>query len=115
VRIDANSDKEERLRELKRGFRAVSRRYERAMMARKLPRFAMIATLAVVVASAVAWGFIKSPWPFASTVAHIMSVPNCAAARAVDLAPAKKGQPGYWGRHDRDGDGLACEPWPKPN
>ena len=37
--------------------------------------------------------------------------PNCAAARAAGAAPIMAGQPGY-GRHiDRDGDGIACEPY----
>ncbi len=35
--------------------------------------------------------------------------PNCAAVRAADAAPLRRGQPGY-GRHlDHDGDGRACE------
>jgi hypothetical protein len=48
-----------------------------------------------------------------TTLKHIASFPNCDAARAVGLAPSKKGQPGYWNRHDRDGDGIACERWPR--
>ena len=36
---------------------------------------------------------------------------NCAAARAAGAAPLRVGDPGY-GRHlDRDGDGIACEPF----
>jgi hypothetical protein len=30
---------------------------------------------------------------------------------AVGLTPARRGQPGYWPKHDRDQDGWACEPW----
>lgn len=44
-------------------------------------------------------------------VRHLAAFPNCDAARAVGLAPARRGQPGYYRRHDRDQDGLACEPW----
>ncbi|UVF22038.1 excalibur calcium-binding domain-containing protein [Microvirga terrae] len=44
---------------------------------------------------------------------HIAAVPNCSAARLVGLAPAYKGQPGYWPWHDRDGDNWACEPYPR--
>lgn len=40
---------------------------------------------------------------------HVAAVPNCAAARAVGLAPAVRGAAGYWPAHDRDRDGLACE------
>jgi len=28
------------------------------------------------------------------------------------LAPARRGQPGYWQKNDADNDGIACEPWP---
>lgn len=35
--------------------------------------------------------------------------PNCAAARAAGAAPIRRGDPGYSGRLDRDGDGVACE------
>lgn len=35
--------------------------------------------------------------------------PNCAAARAAGVAPIYYGEPGYRGRLDRDGDGIACE------
>ncbi|WP_349643612.1 excalibur calcium-binding domain-containing protein [Bradyrhizobium genosp. SA-3] len=40
-----------------------------------------------------------------TTLKHIASSPNCDFARLVGLAPARRGEPGYWGRHDRDGDG----------
>ncbi|RUX00540.1 excalibur calcium-binding domain-containing protein [Mesorhizobium sp. M8A.F.Ca.ET.202.01.1.1] len=46
-----------------------------------------------------------------SALRHLAAFPNCAAARAVGLAPARKGQPGYWPTHDADKDGIACEPW----
>ncbi|WP_306262729.1 excalibur calcium-binding domain-containing protein [Pararhizobium sp. IMCC21322] len=53
--------------------------------------------------------FLLSPWPPLTTIKHIASAPNCDAARAVGLAPSFIGQPGYWGPHDRDEDGIACE------
>ncbi len=34
---------------------------------------------------------------------------NCAAVRAAGAAPIRTGQPGYSGKLDRDGDGVACE------
>ena len=37
--------------------------------------------------------------------------PNCAAARAAGAAPIMAGQPGYGTHLDRDGDGIACEPY----
>jgi hypothetical protein len=39
------------------------------------------------------------------------SFSNCDAARAAGRAPLRRGEPGYSPRLDRDGDGIACEPW----
>jgi hypothetical protein len=36
---------------------------------------------------------------------------NCDAARAAGAAPIRRGQPGYGPHLDRDGDGIACEPY----
>ena len=36
---------------------------------------------------------------------------NCGAARAAGVAPLYVGQPGYRAELDRDGDGVACEPY----
>src|SRR5688500_5132039 len=37
--------------------------------------------------------------------------PNCDAARAAGAAPIYAGQAGYRAGLDRDGDGIACEPY----
>jgi hypothetical protein len=37
--------------------------------------------------------------------------PNCDAVRAAGAAPLYRGQPGYRPPLDRDGDGIACEPY----
>lgn len=37
---------------------------------------------------------------------------NCDAARAAGAAPIYRGQADYDMRLDRDGDGIACEPYP---
>jgi hypothetical protein len=37
--------------------------------------------------------------------------PNCDAARAAGAAPLYRGEPGYRPPLDRDGDGVACEPY----
>jgi hypothetical protein len=50
----------------------------------------------------------RSVW---DRVRHILAAPDCSMARLVGLAPARRGQPGYWSSHDRDNDGIACEPW----
>ncbi|MBX3429708.1 MAG: excalibur calcium-binding domain-containing protein [Hyphomonadaceae bacterium] len=36
---------------------------------------------------------------------------NCDEARSADAAPMLRGQPGYRSGLDRDGDGVACEPY----
>ena len=36
---------------------------------------------------------------------------NCDAARAAGAAPIRYGEPGYGAHLDRDGDGVACEPY----
>ena len=67
------------------------------------------------------WYFSTSPWSFVLTLRHLAAFPSCTAAEAVGLAPAHKGQPGYWPKHDADSDGVACEaadlhsPWQKPS
>jgi Excalibur calcium-binding domain len=104
---------EDRLRNLRRRFRAVSARHDRASK-RRYYRSAKIAVLAAIVAFAVSWGLGSSPWSVMTTMRHVASAPNCGFARLVGLAPARRGEPGYWKRHDRDRDGIACEPWPPP-
>jgi Excalibur calcium-binding domain len=47
----------------------------------------------------------------APTVLASTPIPNCATARALGLAPAYRGDPGYRSYLDRDGDGIACEPY----
>ena len=39
----------------------------------------------------------------------IFAAPYCSAAHVTGLAPARRGHPGYYERHDRDNDGVACE------
>ena len=68
---------------------------------------------ALLIFAAVAGTAHFKQWPILTTVRHLASAPNCAAARAVGLAPSYRGQPGYWPQHDADNDGLACEPWPR--
>jgi hypothetical protein len=81
---------EERLRRLKR-------------------RFQQMSLVAVLLAVGVV--FFTSPWRMTATLKHFLSFPDCAVARLLSIAPAPRGQPGYWSRHDRDGDGIACEPF----
>jgi hypothetical protein len=43
-------------------------------------------------------------------VSHFAAWPGCDAATAVGVDQARRGAPGYWLDHDRDRDGIACEP-----
>ena len=52
-------------------------------------------------------------WPLTVALRHVAAAPNCAAARVMGLAPARRGQPGYYPQHDADRDGIACEHWPR--
>jgi hypothetical protein len=52
-----------------------------------------------------------SPWTADEQRRHLLARPSCDAARSVGLAPAMRGRPGYWPSHDRDGNGIACEPY----
>ena len=87
-------------------------RYRSARL-RRIRRWAPLSALAVAVLLLALTG--PSHWPLLTKLRHIAAYPNCAAARAVGLAPAYRGQPGYWPSHDRDSDGIACEPWPRPS
>jgi hypothetical protein len=71
-----------------------------------------IVPILIVTAGLIVGGFMNSPWPPLATIRHLLAAPNCAAARTVGLAQARIGEPGYYPRHDADGDGIACEPWP---
>ena len=70
---------------------------------------AAVAALAVVAG----WSLMAvKPRTVGEGARHLLAAPNCDAARAVGLAPARRGQPGYYASHDADDDGIACEPWP---
>lgn len=51
----------------------------------------------------------KPEWSLMTEALHIVAAANCSTARAVGLAPARHGGPGYWSKHDADDDGIACE------
>jgi hypothetical protein len=72
-----------------------------------IPAFAALAL------AALAYPVVEnlSRWPLTVALRHAAAVPNCTPARAVGLAPPYRGQPGYYPQHDRDRDGIACEPW----
>jgi len=104
--------KEARLINLRRRFRRVS---ERAGLAALSPGYKWAFRLLLFVLALEA-GLLTimmlSPWPLGVTLRHLGAMRNCDAARAMGLAPARRGEPGYWPKHDADNDGIACEPWP---
>ena len=73
-----------------------------------------VGLLVVLVLAAIAASRVyASPWSVDLTLRHVAAALNCDAARTVGLAPAARGEPGYYPHHDRDQDGWACEPWPR--
>jgi hypothetical protein len=85
---------------------------------RRGPRYVLGIHWSVVCAIAVLVAFVgyqlaTSPWSVTMTLRHLIAAPNCDMTRLVGLAPAYRGEPGYRKSHDRDNDGIACEPWPR--
>ena len=116
-RRELRLDPEERAGRLRDRFKRVSQQLDRALWLRRwragLWRWArgLWVPVGILACACLAIAAI-SPWPLLATIRHLMAAPNCDAARAVGLAPAFRGTPGYWTRHDADRDGIACEPWP---
>lgn len=54
---------------------------------------------------------VKSNWLAESTPADNVYYSRCVDARAARVTPLHRGQPGYASHLDRDGDGVACEPY----
>jgi hypothetical protein len=111
------ADADEQADRLRDRFKAVSRRIDRALRLRRLKAGLQKRAIWIWACLGIlGGGYIglttASPWPIGLTVRHLLAVNNCAMARLVDLAPAQRGEPGYWARNDADDDGIACEPWP---
>jgi hypothetical protein len=114
-----------------RHLKAQAAQYRRAQKLRQVLLWGAIAGLTFSASLALTWSAMTwKPWTrlpsglstatlssglrtAATQAKHYAAYPNCAAARAVGLAPAYRGQPGYWPQHDRDNDGIACEPYPR--
>ena len=112
---DRNTADEKALR-LKNRFREVSSKSFRGRSSEAFRAWTPLLAMAFVLAflSLTYWALpFFSPWSRSVTLLHLASAPNCVAARSVGLAPANRGEPGYWPKHDADNDGIACEPWPR--
>lgn len=111
-RLHVRRDPERESEKLKSRFRKISQRLDAASRRKALLRVSLRIGLVVGLTALLGYGVLSLyPWPASTTLRHLAASPNCDAARAVGLAPAKAGQPGYWLRHDRDADGIACEPF----
>lgn len=53
----------------------------------------------------------KAPPTQAFSGGRAFAYRNCSEARAAGAAPIRRGEPGYGEHLDRDGDGIACEPY----
>ncbi len=51
-----------------------------------------------------------SPFGLVDTVRHYASAAGCSVGGLIGTMPAKKGEPGYFRRLDRNRTGIACEP-----
>lgn len=111
-------ERDEEALELKRRFRAISSRIERRGMPQRLWRryktwlCAAAAAIVLCAGALYAWS-VHTGWPVSTVLKHVASFPDCASAYSVGLAPARRGEPGYWWRHDADHDGIACEVPPR--
>jgi hypothetical protein len=117
-RVHHARDPEAELLRLRGRLEAISRRIERQAMRRATRRrvasWAKVTAWMGICAVAVYIALAQlSPWPPLVTLKHLASSPSCAAVRAMGLAPAIKGQPGYWPSHDADHDDKSCEPVPQ--
>ena len=96
-----------------RGINADSHGERRAKRRRtRLPDRALVGAWCFAIGSWLMLALvIVTPWPFETSARHFAAAFGCDAARAVGLAPSRRGQPGYWPWLDLDGDGMACERW----
>jgi hypothetical protein len=109
-RVHDGRDPEKEARRLKKRFQGISRRYERTMALRRHSRWLKICIGAALLAFALTWSLMGlSSWPPLTTLKHLAAFTNCDMAHALGVAPVYRGQPGYWERHDEDGNGRTCE------
>jgi hypothetical protein len=100
---------EKRLHALKSAFGEVSARWDRTFGAREFFRLTGLFAVTAIGTFAFAWYLLSSPWPVGVTLKHLAAFPNCEVAEMVGLAPARRGQPGYWKHNDTYGEGISCK------
>lgn len=96
-------------------LRRLQARFRRASPARRLQiltwdRFWLLVGCGLLFAAS--YTFASTSLDFGSPIVaarHYVAIGNCQTASYVGLAPARRGEPGYWATNDRDKDGIACE------
>ena len=111
-------ERDEEALKLKQSFRAVSRGIERRAAPGRIWNrlkgwLGKTVAVVVLIAGAVYAGSLHTGWPVVMVLKHAASYSGCRAASSMGLAPARRGEPGYWRSHDGDQDGIACERWPR--
>ena len=108
--------KAQRLKQINSRLRAATPRGFRRSAGPSIPALliAMMMLGAVGVALTGRQAYFADPavraTPMKDRARHLLALLNCTAARLVGVAPARRGEPGYWHGHDADEDGVACEP-----
>lgn len=98
---------EQRLERLRQRFKRVTPQTKRRF---GWDQFWFLAACGALFAAT--YGFANTSLNFGSPMVaarHYASIGNCRTASYVGLAPANRGEPGYWAKNDRDKDGIACE------
>lgn len=108
---------EQKLRRVRRRFARVTRLLERRDRLHRLRRRAVavgrpLLVVGLIAGAGLAALVLTSPWPLGLTLRHVAAGPSCSLARAVGLAPARHGEPGYWSWNDPDLDGWSCASLP---
>ncbi|WP_052750966.1 excalibur calcium-binding domain-containing protein [Hyphomicrobium sp. GJ21] len=105
----------------RQGQEAAARRNQSSLGLAKA-RFSLRALKPYLLSRWTAWGLMIgtllglasiSPWTPTPPLLHALARRNCATASELGLAPAQRGELGYWESNDRDADGIACEAWPR--
>lgn len=116
VRSFKDRDPDLRLKRIQYRFQVIRDHADRTARSRRLSRRIVTSVLYVLlIAGAVLLALQLSPWPVETTIRHIVAHTNCKTAHAMGLAPARRGEPGYWSKLDRDNDGVACERYWRDN
>jgi hypothetical protein len=102
-RVHPGRDPEKELRKIQHRFRAIEDRADRREKTRHLSHRISVSTMGAFAMLMLYLGVASSNgWAPSVALKHLAAFPNCNAARIVGLAPAYKGDPGYWSSHDRD-------------